>query len=92
MGGSKVRLKRTILQQMGRQTAPATAIPPEPLPHNICAHCKARAWQPADQGCAAAIAVIVPVVPVLQDVYLSARENNWGVHYRPGSWFLTYDL
>lgn len=28
----------------------------------------------------------------VQDVHLSARENNWGVHYRRGSWFLTYDL
>lgn len=55
-------------------------------------HCVARACQPAEQGCAGTVAAIAPVVLVLQDVYLSARENNWGVHYRRGSWFLTYDL
>lgn len=26
------------------------------------------------------------------DVHLSLRENNWGVHYRRGQMFLTYDL
>jgi len=26
------------------------------------------------------------------DLYLSARENNWGIHYRRGRWQLTYDL
>eukprot|EP00882_Tetradesmus_deserticola_P020162 GHRQ01021732.1.p1 GENE.GHRQ01021732.1~~GHRQ01021732.1.p1 ORF type:complete len:185 (+),score=47.82 GHRQ01021732.1:754-1308(+) len=26
------------------------------------------------------------------DLYLSVRENNWGVHYRRGMWSLTYDL
>eukprot|EP00878_Enallax_costatus_P004061 GHUV01004286.1.p1 GENE.GHUV01004286.1~~GHUV01004286.1.p1 ORF type:complete len:194 (+),score=50.68 GHUV01004286.1:273-854(+) len=26
------------------------------------------------------------------DVHLALRENNWGVHYRRGQLFLTYDL
>jgi hypothetical protein len=51
--------------------------------------------------CCAALTSAVPCCAVLwcavlccalQDVYLSARENNWGVHYRRGSCFLTYDL